>query len=245
MILLTSEQVAVARQAVALHVASQLEPYQTIGLGTGNTVEKLIAVLAEYPANFFKEKRFISTSVRTSSLASKAKLPIASLDELKPSELTEGMLEITIDGADEVLPDLSLLKGGGGALLREKIVAAQSNALWVLVDSNKWVQYLGQTRGIPVEVTPFGVHWTYKQIQKDFPGATLRRTQKGELFCTDGGNFIVDVPIFKKDFKDAKEIHTQLKMTVGVIETGIFLEEASVIYTGNALGQVQVTKRAK
>jgi ribose 5-phosphate isomerase A len=140
-------------------------------------------------------------------------------------------LDLTIDGADEIAPDLTLIKGGGGALLREKIVAAASARMVVIADASKWVATLGRFP-LPIEVVPFGLAATERAVAAVFTATgnsgslTLRRDKAGHAFVTDGGHFILDAAL--GTIADPRSLAARLTAIPGVMEHGLFIGLASL-----------------
>jgi len=198
-----------------------------VGLGTGSTayfaVERLGQKLA---AGELKDILAIPTSVRTKEQAESLNIPLVTLD-------THGRLDVAIDGADEVDPGLNLVKGGGGALLREKMVEASADKFIVIVDESKLCDALGPGFPIPVEITPF-CHLHTLRLVENLPSvagkakAVLRMGSSSsnapdgdEVAVTDNGNYIVDLH-FEKPIEDAPAMAAEIKNTVGVVDHGIF-----------------------
>jgi ribose 5-phosphate isomerase A len=161
----------------------------------------------------------VPTSEATRAQAERLEIPLTTLDETPE-------LDLTIDGADEIGPDLTLIKGGGGALLREKIVAAASARMIVIADESKWVTTLGRF-SLPIEVVPFGLAATRMKIEAaaaaaGAPGpALLRRDKEGDTFRTDGGNWILDAAL--QHIADPRGLAERLCAIPGVVEHGLFI----------------------
>jgi ribose 5-phosphate isomerase A len=197
-----------------------------IGLGTGSTAAHFVELLAERVRAGLRVVA-VPTSEATRALAAHLGIPMTTLDETPE-------LDLTVDGADEVAPDLSLIKGGGGALLREKIVAAASTRMVVIADHSKWVATLGRFP-LPVEVVPFGLEATRRAVEvaaaaAGAPGpARLRRGQDGHAFVTDGGHFILDAALER--IARPEVLAARLAAIPGVVEYGLFigLARAAVI----------------
>lgn len=198
-----------------------VESGMVVGLGTGSTAEQfLLALAAALKAGTIRDIRGVPTSVRSERLAQSFGIPLATLAQCPHPD-------VTIDGADEVAPNLDLIKGLGGALLREKIVAQNSRKLVIIADSSKSVPMLGNRSMLPVEVVQFA-----HEIQEPFLrslGATpaLRREAKGAPFVTDNGNYIYDCR-FPSGIKDPPRLEAALRARAGIVETGLFLGIASV-----------------
>ncbi|MEA2987212.1 MAG: ribose 5-phosphate isomerase, partial [Alphaproteobacteria bacterium] len=174
------------KREAAARAVQFVEPRMKLGLGTGSTVKHFLQLLAERMREGCQVVG-VPTSEATREQAERLGIPITTLDETP-------QLDLTIDGADEIGPDLALIKGGGGALLREKIVAAASTRMIVIADESKWVAKLGRFP-LPIEVVPFGLAATRAKIEKA-AGASgvvkLRQGKDGKTFVTDSGNWILD-----------------------------------------------------
>lgn len=227
-----------ARLAAGEAAAALVEHGMTVGLGTGDSAGYAIRALWRRVQEEGLGLRCVPTSQRTAALAQKLGLPLTELDQLPG----EGCIDLTIDGADEIDAGLRLIKGAGGALLREKLVAHASRRLVIVADTGKVVGRLGERRLLPVEIVPFGIRQTLRRLSEAFPGAALRREQ-AEAYVTDGGNRLVDVPLRQEDGADPEALHRRLKMMVGVVETGLFLCEAQVAFIGDREGGVRRSER--
>ena len=150
----------------------------------------------------------------------------------------EWSIDVTIDGADQVDPQLNLIKGGGGALLKEKVVAAAARQLIIVVDHTKCVPVLGKTFPLPVEVVPFGWGSTARQIEALGYKATLRR-QDGHIFKTEAGHYILDMQIERID--NPADLDVQLNAVPGVVETGLFVGRTDILIVGTPTG-VKITE---
>lgn len=206
-----------------------VEDGMVLGLGTGSTARHVLDVLAErLNAGELRGITGVPTSRETERLARERGIPLVTLEE-------EPRLDLAIDGADEVDPDINLIKGLGGALLWEKIVATASDRLVIVVDESKRVDRLGEKAPVPVEVVPFG--WATHLSYLDLLGAeaTLRRTSTGEPFVTDGGHYLLDCR-FEDGLLDPEMLERELRHRVGVVETGLFLAMADVVVVGGEEG---------
>jgi ribose 5-phosphate isomerase A len=214
-----------ARAAAAGAAADLVEPGATIGLGSGRAVWAVTQLLGERGGGI----RAAVASSRTEEIARAAGLQVVELDG-------STRLALAIDGADEVDPSLGLLKGGGGALLREKIVVAAADRFVVVAETGKRVERLGSTRGIPVEVVRFGWRGTRARLLELVETADLRRGDDDEPYVTDEGHHILDcAPRAEGDLAD---LATQVKGLPGVVEHGLFLTEADVVLLGTPEGEV-------
>jgi ribose 5-phosphate isomerase A len=208
-----------------------------LGLGTGSTVKHFLDLLAERIREGC-EVIGVPTSEATRAQAETLGIPLTTLDETPE-------LDLTIDGADEIGPELTLIKGGGGALLREKIVAAASAGMIVIADESKWVPTLGRFP-LPIEVVPFGLAATRKKIEAaasaaGSPGpALLRRDKAGNTFRTDSGNWILDAALQR--IADPQDLAARLSVIPGVVEHGLFIGLAQTAILAGP-GGVRVVKR--
>ncbi len=206
-----------AAEAALAHV----EDGMRLGIGTGSTAEEFVRLLAEKVADGLKVEG-VPTSERTARLCLELGVPLKSLDELPE-------LDLTIDGADEVDAGLRLIKGGGGALLREKIVASASARMIVIADESKVVETLGKFP-LPIEINPFGMATTRIAIDKlasrlGLTGELKLRKSGDGVFTTDGGHHIYDA--FFGRIPDAEALGSQLNSIPGVVEHGLFINMAS------------------
>ena len=206
------------KRAAAARALTFVRPGMRLGLGTGSTARHLVDLLGERVRAGLKVTA-VPTSEATRGQAERAGIALTTLDDTPE-------LDLTIDGADEIAPDLSLIKGGGGALLREKIVAAASAELIVIADESKWVQTLGRFP-LPIEIAPFGAAVTRRAIetcaaQVGCPGpAPLRKAQNGHAFVTDGGHWLVDAQLQR--ISDPQGLAARLSAIPGVMEHGLFI----------------------
>jgi ribose 5-phosphate isomerase A len=235
-----------SRKTLAARAAVQAIPDGAlIGLGSGTTVD---AMLHELAARVRQGLRVtgIPASQHTASLATSLGIPLADLDEVST-------LTVSIDGADEVtLPNLHLIKGGGGALLREKLIAASSQYRIIIADSRKLVPALGSAHPIPVEVTPFGWHHTSTRLAMLGCQPRLRTAAPATLtggagaqsnqapYITDGGNYILDC--YFGSISEPGALATAIKTTTGVVEHGLFLDMTDRVYISADTG-IQVYDR--
>jgi ribose 5-phosphate isomerase A len=212
------------KRAAAARAVEFVQPGMRLGLGTGSTAKHFVDLIGERTRAGL-DIVAVPTSEVTRAQAERLGIPLTTLDETPE-------LDLTVDGADEVAPDLSLIKGGGGALLREKIVAAASARMIVIADQSKLVPTLGRFP-LPIEVTPFGFAATLRAIEKavaaiQAPGTlTLRRGKDGHAFVTDGGHWIVDAALNRID--DPQAMAHALSAIPGVMEHGLFVDFASLV----------------
>ena len=223
-----SRKLAAAEAAAAL-----VEPEMTVGLGSGSTATLAVAALGRRTAEGLRI-RAVATSEQTARQARELGIPLIDLDG-------STALDLTIDGADEVEhASLNLVKGLGGALLREKIVAASTRRLVIVADESKLVDHLGQDRlPIPVEVVPFGWQATARRLTDLGAQWTQRLSDSGEPFRSDGGHLILDC---RFDRPDALKLKEQLDSVVGVVEHGLFLGMTSQVFVGTANGVVSLLR---
>jgi ribose 5-phosphate isomerase A len=198
-----------------------VEDGMRLGIGTGSTAEEFVRLLAEKVHEGLRVEG-VPTSERTARLCVELGIPLKSLDELPE-------LDLTIDGADEVDENLTLIKGGGGALLREKIVAAASGRMIVIADESKLVETLGAFP-LPIEVNPFGEAATRIAIEKvaaklGLSGELKLRKSGDDTFMTDGGHHIFDASFGR--IPDAEALSRELNSIPGVVEHGLFIHMAS------------------
>jgi len=213
--------------AAAESAVKQVTDGMIVGLGSGSTAAFAVSALGRRVAEGLRIVG-IPTSERTAAQARALRIPLSNLDE-KPQ------VDITIDGADEVEESkLNLIKGRGGALLREKIIASASGRLVIIVHSDKLVSRLGVHDPVPVEVTPFG--WQVTAVRLSSLGAkpSIRRNPDGEPFRTDGGNYIVDCTF--EAIVSAESLAGQLDHVVGVVEHGLFVGLTSEVHVAGAGG---------
>lgn len=191
---------------------------QVVGLGTGSTAAFFIQMLGEQVKQGLRI-RGIPTSVRSGELAASLGIPLITLDECQE-------IDVTVDGADEVDPQLRLIKGGGGALLREKIVASASKQVVIVADATKRVPVLG-TFPLPVEVIKFSQALVAKRIEALGAKVSLRRNADGTPYRTDENNYILDCHFGQ--IRDADGLANELSDMPGAVEHGLFIGLASVV----------------
>jgi ribose 5-phosphate isomerase A len=225
------------KRAAAARAIEFLRPGMRVGLGSGSTAKHFVELLADR-IRAGLDVIGVPTSETTRADAERLGVPITSLDETPE-------LDLTVDGADEIAHDLSLIKGGGGALLREKIVAAASGRMIVIADESKWVSALGRFP-LPVEVVPFGLAATRRSVEAAAVAAgcagpaLLRRAKDGHAFVTDGGHWILDAALER--ISDPKSLAERLDRVTGVVEHGLFVGLAELAVIAGADG-VRVVER--
>src|SRR5215467_827947 len=224
------------KRAAAARAVEFVRPGMRIGLGTGSTAKYFVEQIGERVRSGLKIVA-VPTSEATLADAQRCGIELTTLDETPE-------LDLTVDGADEIGPDLSLIKGGGGALLREKIVASASARLIVIADESKWVPALGRFP-LPIEVVPFGLTATRRAVEAaaaaaGCPGpALLRRTSDGHALVTDGGHWILDAALER--IADPPALADRLDGIAGVVEHGLFigLAQAAVVADANGVRVVE------
>lgn len=217
------------KRAAAARAIEEIRDGMVVGLGSGSTAEIAVELLAE------RRPRIVGvpTSERTAQLARKLGIALGTLDE-------HPELDLVVDGADQVeRGTLNLVKGLGGALLREKIVASAGRRMIVMVDDSKMVDRLGGHTALPVEIVAYGCRSTLARLERAGFRPTLRVTG-GRPFVTDGGNHIADCAI--ETIEDAALLDRQLSGLVGVVETGLFIGIASRVVVAGGTG-VEVMER--
>ncbi|WP_280951854.1 ribose-5-phosphate isomerase RpiA [Alteribacter populi] len=196
----------------------------TLGLGSGTTVNWMVKKLGDCVREGLNV-RAVSSSVKTEKLAHELGIPLVDSDDVNE-------LDLAIDGADEADEHFNLIKGGGGSLLREKMVLELSEKKIIIIDEQKRVSSLGKFH-VPVEITPFSWKQTWKKVTDTGCLPTLRKVDD-QPFVTDNGNYILDCDYHGAEVNQS--LHETLKMTTGVLETGIFTGLADVILTGHHHG---------
>jgi ribose 5-phosphate isomerase A len=226
------------RQAAA-RALEHVEDGMKLGLGTGSTAKHFVDLLGDKVRAGMKVVG-VPTSEATRAQALACGIPLTTLDAID-------RLDLTVDGADEIDPALDLIKGGGGALLREKIVAAASDRMIVIADDGKSVDVLGRFP-LPIEVIPFGLAATQRAIAAAFAQGgvsgqmRVRNGKDGHVFVTDGGHWIVDAHLGR--IADAPRLAGLLSLIPGVVEHGLFIGLAGTAYLAGAQG-IRVVERRK
>jgi ribose 5-phosphate isomerase A len=226
------------KRAAAARAVEFIRSGMRLGLGTGSTARHFVELLSER-VRAGLDIVAVPTSETTRADAERLGVPLTTLDETP-------QLDITVDGADEIAPDLCLIKGGGGALLREKIVAAASKRMIVIADQSKCVPVLGRFP-LPIEVVAFGLAATRRHIETACAAvgpagqAALRQGKDGHAFVTDSGHCILDVALDR--ISDPKSLADRLAAIPGVVEHGLFVGLAHAAVIANSEG-VRVIERA-
>ena len=203
-----------------------------LGLGTGSTVYWTIQKLGQLVKEGLNIKG-VPTSVQTETLAKELNIPLLDFSEVEK-------IDLTIDGADEIDEHLNLIKGGGGALLREKIVASASERMIVVADESKVSKVLGSFP-LPVEVTRFGWENTMRRIT-NLGGQPTLRMSEGQAYITDNGNYILDCKF--EQITDPAQLNTDLNLIPGVVENGIFPNMADMTIIGMNNGELKISQRS-
>ncbi len=218
------------KKQIGIFAAELVKDQMIIGLGTGSTAYFFIEHLSERVQKGLKIQA-VASSKRSYDQASANGIKMLDIESLTS-------IDMTIDGADEVDPQKRMIKGGGGALLREKIVATMSKEMIVIIDESKLSDRLGRHL-LPVEVIPFAHHFTHYQLtQLGYKGA-FRLDKEGNLYLTDNGNFIIDIKI-DPNACDPEKDHQRMIAIPGVVETGFFFNLAKQVIIGYNDGRVEV-----
>lgn len=218
-----------AKRLAAVRAAQWIRNGMKLGLGTGSTIHHLLDHIAERRADGeWLDVVGVPTSEDTARRAERLCIPLSTLDE-------HSRLDLAIDGADEVDPQLRLIKGLGGALLREKIVANAAERVVIAVDDSKLVPRLGSRAPLPVEVDPFGaeVHLPFLRCLGAEPA--FRLSIGGERMRSDGGNYLIDCR-FPEGLSEPVALERQLNDRPGILENGMFLDFASHVVVGSTEG---------
>ena len=223
-----------AKRRAALEAVKHVKDGFVVGLGSGSTAAFAIREIGQ----LIKQKGIHVMGVPSSSqsyqLAVAYGVPLTTLDE-------HPVLDLDIDGADEVDRELNLIKGGGGALTREKVLASASKEVIIVADETKLVDKLGSTFKVPLEVLPFAMATATVAIER-LGGNPLLRASKGKVGAavTDNGNYLIDVDF--GPIGNAKELNQQLKFIPGIVETGLFIGLTDRVYLGKKDGIVELKK---
>ena len=222
------------KQKAAMKAAEFVESGMVVGLGTGSTTEYAVKRIAQMlSAGDLSDIVGIPTSIRTEKLARELNIPLVGFE-------THPSIDLTIDGADEVDPDLNLIKGGGGALLREKVVAQASRRNIIIVDESKLVPKLGTGWALPIEVIPFARHIEAKFLADIGGDVAVRTNDDGTPFSTDQNNFILDTNFGQ--IQTPSELAAQLNERAGIVEHGLFLKLATDVIVAREGGLKHLTR---
>ena len=232
--------IKIAKRAVAKHALSYVEDGMVIGLGSGTTSSIFIDMLGDRIASEAINIDCVCTSEQAYRDAVKVGIKVFDINLVSK-------VDITVDGADEFDADRRIIKGGGGALLREKMISAISSRCIIIADVGKYTDLLGSSFPLPIEIIPFGWKFTSEHIRNciyDSLGVwcdgKLRKVSggKSDLFVTDNGNYIVDV--WTKGIKDPHLLGNRLNMIPGVVETGLFLDLRGIVVVGDHNGNISI-----
>ena len=223
------------KEVAGRRAAELIESGMTLGLGTGSTVLFTLHRLAERIREEGLSVRGVPTSLDTEKRSRELGIPLVNLEEVRE-------LDLTIDGADEIDEDFNMTKGGGGALLREKVVARISRREAIVVTRPKLVERLGTTFLLPVEVVPFARPAVAREIKRLGAHPILRQREPGSSFVTDNGNEILDCR-FPEGIPDAPALELELSSIPGIVETGLFIGLANVLFIGHEDGSCEVRER--
>lgn len=225
-----------AKFAASRRAVEYIEDGMRVGLGTGSTAAWMVRCLGQRVREEGLRIMGVPTSHRTADLARKEGIAVASLEQAK-------WLDMTIDGADEYDDSLNLIKGGGGALLQEKIVATASDQMIVIADVSKSVETLGNFP-LPIEVIPFGWQATKTLVEEtlinlDVMGrSSTLRMNMDKPFRTDEGNFILDLHLHR--IGNARQLSLVLNQIPGVVENGLFIDICDIVVIGHGDGRVEI-----
>ncbi|HZP45833.1 MAG TPA: ribose-5-phosphate isomerase RpiA [Candidatus Binataceae bacterium] len=217
-------------EALGRYAIRYVKPGQTIGLGTGHAATAFIRALAEVMLGV----RGVPTSNASAELATALGIPLVELSEVD-------RLDLDFDGADEVDPKLNMIKGWGGAMVREKVVAAASRRRIFLVGEEKLVRRLGKRGRLPIEIVPFALPYATQEIARRGLKPRPRATDSGQLFVTDNGNYIVDCAV--KEIANPRRLERDLLAIPGVVGTGLFLGIADLVLVAARDGSVKTLRR--
>jgi ribose 5-phosphate isomerase A len=215
-----------AKRNAAEEAVKLVKDGMIVGLGTGSTAKIAVDLIGKKLSKDFKIKG-MPTSIKTKQQAEKLGIELIDIDD-------QNVIDLAIDGADEVAPDMSLIKGLGGALLREKKVEKKAKELIIIVDENKIVEKLGRGE-LPVEVSSEDYESTATEIESIGCEAKIRLEKNGEIFVTDNKNYIYHC-LFPNGIENPKEMDKKLQSINGVIDTGLFINMATKIIIGNDEG---------
>ncbi|PWD99700.1 ribose-5-phosphate isomerase RpiA [Marinilabilia rubra] len=222
------------KKIVAESAVKYIQDGMVVGLGSGTTAHWFIKKLGQMVEDGLEIKA-VATSVESEVLAKELEIPIVNFEEID-------QIDVTVDGADEVDPGLNLIKGGGGALLREKIVANACQQLIIIVDETKKVKHLG-TFPLPVEVVPFALSLTKKKVEELGCKSEIRMSDENHRYRTDNGNFILDCEF--GNISHPQELHQQLNMIPGVVDNGLFINLAPRVLVGYKNGNIETLKKSE
>lgn len=216
------------KQRVALKATRLVEPGMTIGLGSGTTMYWFVIALAEQMKDGLQFTA-VPTSSEVEKLAAEKGIVLKALNDVES-------IDLTVDGADEIDPHWQLIKGGGGALLQEKLVASVSRKLVIIADSTKMVQQLGKFP-LPVEVVPYAWKQVQRRLEQLYKINVTPREKNNQVFLTDHGHYILDCHF--KQIADATSLNGELNLIPGVVETGLFIDMVGGLCIGYPDGSIK------
>jgi ribose 5-phosphate isomerase A len=217
-------------EALGQYALRYVKPGQTLGLGTGRAASAFIRALGAKRAGV----RGVATSRASLALARSLEIPLVDLGEAK-------RIDIDFDGADEVDPLLNMIKGRGGAMVREKVVAASSRRRIFLVGEEKRVKRLGARGILPIEVVPFAIAFSARRIGELGLKSAIRIGKGGEHFVTDNGNFVLDCAV--KEIRNPARLERELLAIPGIVGTGLFVGIADIVLVGAQNGKITTLRR--
>lgn len=223
-----------AKEIAGRKAAEFAQPGMVLGLGTGSTVHWTLVALGERVKRG-ERVRGVATSLDTETKAKALGIELLTLGEVEA-------LDLAIDGADEIDAEFRMIKGGGGALLREKVVAALARQVVIVVGANKVVERLGTTFSLPVEVVPFAVHAVARRLKELGCTPIARAAKDRTAYLTDNGNAILDCA-FPGGIADPAQLERDIDAIPGVVESGLFLDLAHVRVVGHEDGRCEVARR--
>lgn len=222
------------KKAAGYKAASFIKDHMIIGIGTGSTTKYFIEKIIERQKLENLKIEAVVTSNQSLKQATDGNIPIIDINSIES-------VDITVDGADEIDPQKRMIKGGGGALLREKMIATMSKELVVIVDETKLSKQLGSHK-LPIEIVPFACNVTLRHIQKlgNFAQIRTAKDNLNEYFVTDNGNYIIDIH-FQGPLNEPEKEEAFLRDIPGVVETGFFFHLAGRVITSFKDGQILIT----
>jgi len=223
---MNSQDLDSLKKAAALKAVEFVRDGMVVGLGTGSTAKHMIIALGEKVRTGMRLSG-VPTSNETAAFARQQGITLIDTDQA-------WVIDVAMDGADQVDPHFNLIKGGGGALLKEKIVAASAKQFIVLIDYTKRVSMLGDSFPLPIEVIPFGWGSTAREIQALTKSSVVLRERNGAPFITEAGHVILDVHLPRVD--NPRELEVALNLIPGVIETGLFVGRTDLLIVGTPNG---------